>query len=135
MSTFTMTILIASLNFDWRDGLLSTQRTAYDIDAKNVLVILLVVMSGTPVIGTQVYESPVSSPQVDALPKPAMTEIEFLMVSSLQLGALKSLSVILGAESFIELLLVPQLVADPSKSPTKSVSASTRKDGDLQVCI
>ena len=55
-------------------------------------------------------------------------------MAALQLGALKTLSVILGANKFIELLLVPQLASDSPKSPTKCDVQTESKDSDLQVC-
>lgn len=73
--------------------------------------------------------------QPDVSQKPPLSEYEFLLVASLQLGALKTLGVIIGANRFIELLLVPQLASESWKSPAKCDIQVTSKDGDLQVGI
>jgi hypothetical protein len=71
--------------------------------------------------------------QPDVCRKPALSEYEFLLVASLQLGALKTLGVIIGANRFIELLLVPQLASESWKSPAKCDVQVSSKECDLQV--
>jgi len=82
---------------------------------------------------TQKYENADTSPEFELLPKSVLSEFEFLLIAGLQIGALKSLGAILGANKFIELLLVPQLTSDSFKSPTKSDPPTVNRDGDLQV--
>ena len=43
------------------------------------------------------------------------TELEIIQIALLQLGALKSLSVILGSSRYVELLLVPKVELTPKK--------------------
>ena len=64
-----------------------------------------------------------------------MSELELLMVAALQLSALKTIGNILFADKFMDMLLIPQLASDPSKSPVKTDTLPIQKDGDLQVYI
>lgn len=57
----------------------------------------------------------------------ATSESDYLMIASLQLGALKALSVLLTSAKYTELLLVPRESADDNEK------ASSRVNADLQV--
>jgi len=59
------------------------------------------------------------------------SESDFLLIASLQLGALKTLAVLLGSNRYTELLLVPHDSSEAEKSSSR-LSFTTGHD-DLQV--
>ena len=68
--------------------------------------------------------------------KPPTKELDMLRIASLQLGALKALSVLMGCNKFVELLLVPKVDhKEEKKSSVEGDTGTAPSDEDLRDAV